>query len=137
MGIEIGPNGHLYYVDNGKDEVVRIDAYLDQDADGVVTPSTTRRCQPRSVGPRRRRPRRAADNGDDDDSVLGVADAYWRELNWTSTSKRTMTDNCLDSVGHDDDNDGGHDFADSARRATRLGVLNYDGLRRRRPPGRR
>ena len=36
MGLEIGPNGHLYYVDNVQDEVVRIDPYTDQDGDGVV-----------------------------------------------------------------------------------------------------
>jgi sugar lactone lactonase YvrE len=36
MGLEIGPNGHLYYVDNGQDEIVRIDPYTDEDGDGVV-----------------------------------------------------------------------------------------------------
>lgn len=36
MGLEIGPNGHLYYVDNVQDEVVRIDPYTDGDGDGVV-----------------------------------------------------------------------------------------------------
>ncbi len=36
MGLEIGPNGHLYYVDNVQDEVVRIDPYTDEDGDGVV-----------------------------------------------------------------------------------------------------
>ena len=35
MGLEIGPNGHLYYVDNGQDEVVRIDPYTDEDGDGI------------------------------------------------------------------------------------------------------
>ncbi len=35
MGLEVGPNGHLYYVDNGQDEVVRIDPYTDEDGDGV------------------------------------------------------------------------------------------------------
>ena len=35
MGLEVGPNGHLYYVDNGQDKVVRIDPYTDEDGDGV------------------------------------------------------------------------------------------------------
>tara|TARA_B100002052_G_scaffold273228_1_gene275487 strand:- start:963 stop:3608 length:2646 start_codon:yes stop_codon:yes gene_type:complete len=35
MGLEIGPDGHLYYVDNGQNQVVRIDPYFDSDADGV------------------------------------------------------------------------------------------------------
>ena len=30
------PDGHLYYVDNGRDQVVRIDPYFDMDADGVM-----------------------------------------------------------------------------------------------------
>ena len=34
MGIEIGPEGHLYYVDHGRNEVVRIDPVLDEDGDG-------------------------------------------------------------------------------------------------------
>ena len=34
MGIEIGQNGNLYYVDNEKNEVVRIDPVLDEDGDG-------------------------------------------------------------------------------------------------------
>ena len=36
MGIEVGPDNHLYYVDNGRDQVVRIDSYYDIDADGVL-----------------------------------------------------------------------------------------------------
>ena len=34
MGLEFGPNGHLHYVDNGQDEVVRIDPFTDEDGDG-------------------------------------------------------------------------------------------------------
>ena len=34
MGIEIGPNGHLYYVDNARHEVVRVNPVLDEDGDG-------------------------------------------------------------------------------------------------------
>ena len=35
MGLEIGPNGHLYYVDHDQNEVVRIDPFMDEDGDGV------------------------------------------------------------------------------------------------------
>ena len=34
MGLEIGPKGHLFYVDNARDEVVRVDPVLDEDGDG-------------------------------------------------------------------------------------------------------
>ena len=34
MGIEIGLNGHIYYVDNIENEVVRINPVLDEDGDG-------------------------------------------------------------------------------------------------------
>ena len=34
MGIEIGPYGHLYYVDNARNEVVRVDPVNDEDGDG-------------------------------------------------------------------------------------------------------
>ena len=34
MGIEIGPKGHLFYVDNARDEVIRVDPVLDEDGDG-------------------------------------------------------------------------------------------------------
>ena len=33
MGIEVGPDGFLYYVDNGRDQVIRIDPYFDIDED--------------------------------------------------------------------------------------------------------
>ena len=36
MGLEIGPDGKLYYVDNGRDQVLRIDPIFDIDADGVM-----------------------------------------------------------------------------------------------------
>ncbi|MCH1524210.1 MAG: hypothetical protein L7S41_03600 [Candidatus Thalassarchaeaceae archaeon] len=34
MGLEIGPKGHLFYVDNARDEVIRVDPVLDEDGDG-------------------------------------------------------------------------------------------------------
>ena len=34
MGIEIGPNGNLYYVDSDKNEVVKVEPVLDEDSDG-------------------------------------------------------------------------------------------------------
>ena len=35
MGLEVGPDGHLYYVDNGRDQVVGL-TLTDMDADGVM-----------------------------------------------------------------------------------------------------
>ena len=118
MGIEIGPNGHLYYVDNGKDEVVRIDAYLDQDADGVsdALDNCPAVANPAQLDHDEDGLGDACDSDDDDDGVLDVADACQRgELNWTSNFQTDHdTDGCLDSVEDtDDDNDGVYDFADS------------------------
>ena len=36
MGLEIGPDDLLYYVDNGKDQVVKIDPFPDADGDGYA-----------------------------------------------------------------------------------------------------
>ena len=36
MGLEIGPDDLLYYVDNGKDQVVKIDPFADGDGDGYA-----------------------------------------------------------------------------------------------------
>jgi len=35
MGLEIGPDGKLYYVDGGLDRVIRLDTYPDADEDGI------------------------------------------------------------------------------------------------------
>ena len=118
MGIEVGPNGHLYYVDNGKDEVVRIDPYLDEDADGVR--DTLDNCpavaNPAQLDYDDDGLGDACDSDDDGDGLLDVADACQQgELGWTSNLQTDHdTDGCLDSAEDtDDDNDGVYDYADT------------------------
>ena len=85
MGIEIGPEGHLYYVDNVRDEVVRVDPVLDEDGDGY-------------------------DNIDDDLwSNNGII--HWSDKFPSDSTEWDDTD--LDGIGNnadlDDDNDGWSD----------------------------
>ncbi len=117
MGLEVGPNGHLYYVDNGQDEVVRIDPYTDEDGDGVGDevdncPDTANPLQANfdndSMGD-------VCDDDDDNDSVLDVDDQCVRgQLDWTSSLLTDHDgDGCLDTLEDvDDDNDGVADVSD-------------------------
>ena len=117
MGLEVGPNGYLYYVDNGQDEVVRIDPYTDEDGDGVGDgvdncPSIANPLQANfdndSMGD-------VCDDDDDNDSILDIDDQCIRgQLEWTSTMLNDHDgDGCRDATEDtDDDNDGVVDASD-------------------------
>ncbi len=126
MGLEIGPEGHLYYVDNGRNQVVRIDPVSDVDEDGVS--DDVDNC------PTHANPRQddldvdgLGDICDSDDDGDGVADNIDRcpmtELEWTSTPATDYDgDGCEDvSEDGDDDDDGVVDNYDSCGK----GVLNW------------
>ena len=117
MGLEIGPDGHLYYVDNGRDQVVRMDPYFDIDADGVMddedncpfiaNPSQTN-YDGDNLGD-------ACDDDDDNDSVLDENDnCPTGQMGWTSYQAIDHDlDGCADNTeDDDDDNDGINDSAD-------------------------
>ena len=117
MGLEVGPNGHLYYVDNGQDKVLRIDPYMDEDGDGIGDevdncPSIANPLQANfdndTLGD-------ICDYDDDNDTVLDVDDQCTQGyLDWTSTALTDHDgDGCLDlSEDTDDDNDGILDSSD-------------------------
>ena len=117
MGLEIGPNGHLYYVDYGQDEVVRIDPYMDEDGDGVGDqvdncPMIPNANQANHDGDLLGD---ACDDDDDGDGILDVNDeCALGNLSWISSALTDYdTDGCADlTEDSDDDNDGIYDTSD-------------------------
>ena len=117
MGLEIGPNGHLYYVDNGRDEVIRIDPFSDEDGDGVgdevdncpfIANSAQANYDGDTFGD-------LCDADDDNDTVLDLDDdCVLGNLSWISSSATDHDgDGCADLTEDvDDDNDGVNDAAD-------------------------
>ena len=117
MGLEIGPNGHLYYVDNGRDEVIRIDPYMDADGDGVGDdvdncPFIANAAQANHDGDAQGD---LCDLDDDNDAVLDIDDdCALGNLSWLSSSATDHDmDGCADlTEDNDDDNDGMSDDVD-------------------------
>ena len=117
MGLEIGPNGHIYYVDNGQDEVVRIDPYTDEDGDGVgdevdncpfIANPLQANFDNDSLGD-------VCDSDDDNDLIPDNQDQCMKgQLDWSSTMLNDHDgDGCLDSSEDmDDDNDAVVDASD-------------------------
>ena len=117
MGLEVGPNGHLYYVDNGRDEVIRIDPFTDEDGDGVGDevdncPNISNPLQANfdndTFGD-------VCDSDDDNDTIQDGDDLCMQgSLNWISSAMNDHDgDGCLDETEDpDDDNDGVIDVSD-------------------------
>ena len=138
MGLEIGPNGHLYYVDNGQDEVVRIDPYSDEDDDGIADQFDN--C-PFIANPLQANYDNDAfgdvcDSDDDNDTVPDDNDMCSQGfINWVSSSLNDHDgDGCMDSIeDSDDDNDGFADEIDAcpfdpgtSSLGLELGCSDYD-----------
>ena len=140
MGLEIGPDGHLYYVDNGRDQVIRMDPYNDGDGDGVKDEDDNCPLTPN--------PDQANHDGDDvgdicdeDDDGDGILDLFdecaFGEVAWTSSLATDHdTDGCADvSEDSDDDNDGVPDTDDRCTKgdlawvSTSLTDYDLDGCR--------
>ena len=117
MGLEIGPNGHLYYVDNGQDEVIRIDPYTDGDDDGVADQDDN--C-PLIANPNQANHDSDAkgdvcDEDDDNDGFPDILDdCPTGDLDWVpSLATDHDWDGCADeSEDYDDDNDTVMDIGD-------------------------
>ncbi|MBT60766.1 MAG: hypothetical protein CMA63_04345 [Euryarchaeota archaeon] len=117
MGLEIGPNGHLYYVDNARDQVVRIDPSTDDDGDGVgnINDNCPLLANPDQADHDSDGRGDLCDEDDDGDGILDlVDDCSLGNLSWTSTNLTDHDmDGCADATeDDDDDNDGLEDSSD-------------------------
>ena len=126
MGLEIGPDGKLYYVDGSQNKVIRLDPLPDSDDDGVADvddncPNISNNGQDNhdsdALGD-------ICDPDDDNDSILdGVDSCELGATGWTSgVSTDYDGDGCNDlSEDYDDDADTILDVDDSCAK----GLLNW------------
>ena len=130
MGLEIGPDGHLYYVDNGQDQVVRIDPHFDTDADGIYDADDNCILIPNSdqanldgdnLGD-------VCDEDDDNDSILDAEDSCpMGETGWSSRSFTDLDgDGCRDDGEDLDDDDDGVCDGLSADANCVISTVEYD-----------
>ena len=113
MGLEVGPNGKLYYADAGANRIVRLDPYSDLDLDGVRDsldncPDDQNYGQDNHDGDN---DGDICDSDDDGDSILDQLDDcdpdsnIDSDTNWLSTESTDYDgDGCQDE-GEDDDDD--------------------------------
>tara|TARA_B100001250_G_C19807244_1_gene793966 strand:- start:211 stop:2961 length:2751 start_codon:yes stop_codon:yes gene_type:complete len=128
MGLEIGPQGRLYYVDNGRDEVLRIDPQSDVDGDGIWDGEDN--C-PASANPLQENfdeddSGDVCDSDDDNDGILDSGDdCQFGDQGWSSNQNTDHdNDGCYDASEEDidDDNDGVEDNLDTCS----TGDLNWN-----------
>ena len=131
MGLEIGPDGHLYYVDNGPDEVIRIDPVFDADGDGIMDgedncPLIANYNQADYDGDFQGD---VCDDDDDNDGILDELDNCQKgDMDWQpSIASDHDTDGCQDSSeDYDDDGDQILDFSDSCSKGEIDWISNSD-----------
>jgi hypothetical protein len=132
MGLEVGPNDKLWYVDAGLNRIVRIDPYPDADTDGIRDsldncPNITNAGQENHDGDALGD---ICDPDDDNDGILSdgsdADDCAFGEIGWTSDSTTDYDgDGCKDDRPEDmdDDNDGRNDGSDDCAKGD-LGWLS-------------
>ena len=127
MGLEVGPDNKLWYVDATRHQVIRMDPFPDIDGDGIADdddncPSVSNSGQDDhdsdDLGD-------ICDPDDDNDGILSdFDDCVYGDLGWTSGPGTDHDgDGCRDSANEDpdDDNDGRYDSQDGCPR----GDLNW------------